>query len=391
MENYSKYYAYGQLILRHLKGELDLAEQAELDRWLNEDSRNREIFERLTEEDCVSAELELFAGSDKEAARRALISRLVPAKSVRLWPRIAVAAASVIAIIGLVLFFNAPDSSDIKGKQLSKYDGIHPGENRATLTLSNGKTIALNSSKTGVLVDATTITYADGSELDGLAAREADAATMVSTPRGGTYQVILPDGSKVWLNASSSLKFPASFANTQQREIYLQGEGYFEVAKDKSRPFVVHAAGQVVRVLGTHFNLNAYGDEPVVKTTLLEGSVVIVPDKTIDDTESALLKPGQQAVFKAGQLKISDADTEQAVAWKNGFFIFKNQTLPEIMKEVARWYDIEVRYEGYKSNLTFSGTLPRNTDISAIFRMLNATENIRLEVRGKVITIYESN
>jgi len=209
------------------------------------------------------------------------------------------------------------------------------------------------------------------------------AFNTISTPKGGIYQVNLPDGTKVWLNAASSIKFPTTFAQLSQRKVELEGEAYFEVAKNKKVPFVVSTSGQQVQVLGTHFNISSYSDEGELKTTLLEGSVKVVAANTI------VLKPGQQSNLKrngSGGLKVSTANIAQVMAWKNGFFHFEKENLHEVMRQLSRWYDIEVIYEVDRHDDEFMGDIPRGIKLSEALKILSF-EGTQFRIEGRKLIV----
>ena len=195
--------------------------------------------------------------------------------------------------------------------------------------------------------------------------------------------MVLADGSKVWLNAASSLRFPAAFTG-KERKVELMGEGYFEVAKNASMPFKVEVNGMEVEVLGTHFNINSYNDEPAIRTTLLEGSVKINKNNT-----TSLLKPGQQAeVNSAGEVRIiNDAGIDEAVAWKNGKFQFDRADIYAVMRQIARWYDVDIEYKGAAIRSHFGGTISRNVNLSQVLNMLHLTGEVKCEVNGKKIMV----
>jgi transmembrane sensor len=207
----------------------------------------------------------------------------------------------------------------------------------------------------------------------------------IETPKGGQYRIDLPDGTMVWLNAGSSLRYPNRFAG-QERKVALTGEAYFEVAKNKQMPFRVVSGKQVVEVLGTHFNINAYTDEASVKTTLLEGSVNVLLQET---HQSELLNPGQQAVVKynGSSIVVQPVKVEEAVAWKNGYFMFVDADLESIMRQLARWYDVEVAYEGNLGSLKFGGMVSRSKSIAQTLRILELTGNVRFKVAGRRVTV----
>jgi ferric-dicitrate binding protein FerR (iron transport regulator) len=204
----------------------------------------------------------------------------------------------------------------------------------------------------------------------------------LSTPRGGQYQVVLPDGSKVWLNAESSLHFPTAFTGNQ-REVTLTGEAYFEVAKYMEKPFRVKVDGMSINVLGTHFNVNAYSDENTIKTSLLEGSV-----KIIKGNLSELLKPGYQAVLnkKQDKIRITDADMDGVMAWKNGLFQFDGADINNIMHEIGRWYNVEIVYSGKVPTRTFEGKISRDAELSEVLRILELSK-VKFSVVGRKIIV----
>lgn len=300
-----------------------------------------------------------------------------------LWPRMAVAAVAALVIVAVGLFYYSDQTG--KGLQGLNYD-IAPGKNTATLTLGNGKKIQLSDSKTGLVINSTELHYNDGSVVasDSVLRKivsetmtQADLL-MASTPRGGTYQVILSDGTHVWLNADSKLKFPSRFTGNS-RTVILSGEGYFEVAHNKLKPFKVISEGQEIQVLGTHFNVNAYPDEGSTKTTLLTGSVKI--------NEGITLKPGEQAIATKGELRVSKADIEEAVAWKNGFFIFKDSDLAEVMRQLSRWYDLDVEFKGPVPQNIFNGKVYRNMSLNDVLDVLSFSK-VKFKIQGKRMTIY---
>jgi len=194
----------------------------------------------------------------------------------------------------------------------------------------------------------------------------------------------VPDNSKVWLNAASSLKYPSNFAALKERKVELTGEAYFEIAKDKVHPFIVQSGTQAVKVLGTHFNINSYADEPAIRTTLVEGSVSI-NDKTI-------LKPDQQAIASSDGVKVISVNASVYINWKDGIFIFKNENLKSVMRKIARWYDVQVEYRGVEDkSKTYSGSVSKYTDISNVLKVLQDSEGINFTIEGKKLTVLLNN
>ena len=209
------------------------------------------------------------------------------------------------------------------------------------------------------------------------------AYNTLATPKGGQYTITLSDGTRVWLNAASSLRFPAAFTG-RTRVVELTGEGYFEVAKDPTMPFKVKAKGMEVEVLGTHFNINAYADENTVNTTLLEGSV-----KVAKGNENKKIKPGQQAVIRDnGDLSIVNAiNVEEVIAWKNNEFRFEHIKVSKIMRQVARWYDVEIEYEKNVPDVELSGIISRKEEVSQLLEILEATHKIQFQLSGNKIMV----
>ncbi|MDR6782754.1 transmembrane sensor [Pedobacter africanus] len=293
-------------------------------------------------------------------------------KSVRLWSLIPVAAAAVALLVAGIWFFRVQD----KSSRLTRYTtDIAPGRNKAILMLEDGKVINLSEHQKSVIVKAGQLAYADGTAVSISASQMA----VIRTPRGGTYQISLADGTKVWLNAESSLKFPSSFTGAGQRKVILSGEAYFEVAKNRKQPFVVSSEKQEVQVLGTHFNISAYADEENVKTTLLEGAVRV---------NQTTIAPGEQSILKNGRMQVRKVNPEDAIDWKNGEFSCKNEPLYQIMQKIARWYDLTVVYAHPElKNITFSGSLSRYDHVSGVLSALEQAGTLRFKLTGRQIQV----
>ena len=306
-------------------------------------------------------------------------------------------AAAVLLVVGSAIvyryFFTPRLSSPIaksnvnavKGNQIVSNE-IVPGGNKAVLLLADGSKIVLDSASNGTIAgDPATkfIKLNDGQlRLSSAGKPHSTAYNTLSTPRGGQYAITLADGTTVWLNSASSLYFPNAFTG-KERVVELTGEAYFEVAKNPAQPFTVKVNEMEVKVLGTHFNVMAYRDEEAVQTTLLEGSVRIQ-----QQAATALLKPGQQAAVKAGgAIRVSNpADIEQAVAWKNGYFNFEGATIETIMRQLARWYPVDVVY-ARKIPVHFTGTIAKNVGIGKVFHMLELTGAVHFSVNGNKVTV----
>lgn len=318
-----------------------------------------------------------------------------PKYSYRLWYQVGIAASIMILLTtGLYFYTNRAPVQTLSVKIVEpKAEVISPGDNKAILTLSDGSEIILEDAKNGILANQAGISIqktSDGELLYSFS-NAANAVTpeskenviynKIETPVGGKYLVNLPDGSKVWLNSSSSLRFSALF-NGNTREVELSGEAYFDVSKNKSKPFKVKTKDQVVEVLGTQFNINSYSDEGPIKTTLIEGSVkIIYKDKVV------LLSPGQQFQPKESALKVVEADTEEVVAWKDGYFVFKNEDIRSIMRKLSRWYNVDVSYSGNIPDVGFGGNISRSKDISEVLDVLQLTNAVHFKVEGRRVTV----
>jgi transmembrane sensor len=308
-------------------------------------------------------------------------------------------AASMLLISGMAaLFYLRTDQMDLSNS-ISSASNILPGTNSATLTLADGKKIKLAESANGDLAKEAGVLIvktADGKLVYQVqnSAAEAGQVNTISTAIGETYQVRFSDGTAVWLNAASTLKFPAKFSKLSARIVELNGEAYFEVAKDKAHPFIVKSRDQQVKVLGTHFNINSYADEQNVATTLLEGAVQVSlsnPMKTNTSLKSVLLKPGQQSLLSGTSLSVAQVQTDDVIAWKNGNFMFNNESMEIVMCKLSRWYNIEVKYAdpGVKQ-IKFFGTVSRFSNVSKVLEMIALTNEVKFEVKGKEITVLRN-
>lgn len=306
-----------------------------------------------------------------------------------------VAAASVLIFLAAGTWFWIYTKDQQKNQhQIVQSDSIKtrikPGRNRAILTLANGKKLDLDDTQTGVISrqGATIVSKsADGKLAYGSNVEAPDQNVVtyntIETPRGGQYQLTLADGTAVWLNAGSSLKYPTTFSG-KERNVELTGEAYFQVAKNRNKPFSVTLNGMKVEVLGTHFNVMAYHDEKTIETTLLEGSV-----KLTKDGSSTLLMPNQQGVLNNGasNFRVRAVNAENVIAWKNGFFKFDDENIETIMRKVARWYDVDISYKGNLKRQNFGGTVPRFKDISQLLTTLELTGTIHFKIDGRRVTV----
>ena len=327
----------------------------------------------LTEADLRKAQNEL---------RQKMTSLTRKSSVAILWPRIIIAAAILIVIsIGTFFYRNYIDESNTKHAISGVKNDISPGGNIAFLTLADGRKISLTDAKNGQLAEQSGIKInktADG-QLEYTISNSDNSSQSISyntieTPAGGQYQINLPDGSKVWLNSASSLRYPVRFIG-KERRVEISGEAYFEVAHNSRMPFKVANASQTVEVLGAHFNIMAYPDETSTKTTLLQGSV-----KIIKENKSIIISPGQQTRVKDGNIDVVNVDVNEATAWKDGYFMFKSEDIQSIMRQISRWYNLEVTYQGNFPEKVFGGKISRSRNVSEVLEILESTGSIHFKI-----------
>ena len=378
--------AFSKIIKKYLKGKASDSEVSFLEKYYNHFEKESSFTWRLSVNDKENLERELFAGILQKTTKKKKIFQL----SKICWYKQA-AAALILLFIGLGTYYNFIATNDsettvITTPVLAKKD-LPPGRSRAILTLSNGSTVVLDSIGNGF------VTQQSNTQIVKTAKGQLSYTTLnqnskelvynsLSTPRGGQYQLVLPDGTKVWLNAASSIRFPVAFVG-KERKVTITGEAYFEVAKDKKKPFIVSSANMDVEVLGTHFNVSAYAEESIVKTTLLEGSVKINNKKS-----EVYLVPGQQSQLNnSGHFSIkNNIDVDKEIAWTKGKFQFNSNTIQEIMLQLSRWYDVEVIYQGKVSSETFSAIIKRSSNISQVLKLMEAS-GVKFDIEGKKIYV----
>lgn len=302
-------------------------------------------------------------------------------------------AATLLIVFAAGYFFLHKQKEKPAALVAAKPAVIVPGGNKAYLISSNGQRIVLNDARNGQLTvqGGTHVSKAKEGLLvyekaANAAARGEVVYNTIGTPRGGQYWVTLSDGSKVLLNAASSLRFPVSFSGNERR-VKLEGEAYFEISKNKQKPFIVEANGTSVQVLGTHFNVSAYADDNAVTTTLLEGSVRLNKGRA-----NAMLIPGQQGIALNAQSSflVQQADLKMVMAWKEGYFYFRNTDIKSIMKQVSRWYDVDFVYEQSElKNSLFGGKISKYKDISELLKNLELTGTIHFKIEGRRVIVMQ--
>lgn len=296
------------------------------------------------------------------------------------------AAAAIILLIGVYFLYHYMRPSAAPSAKQHMVD-IPAGGNRATLKLSNGKRITLDSLNAGISMHATVLSYLNGVPVPGQRTNEDQSLPTfheLETPKGGQYQLMLADGTKVWLNAASSIRFPSSFSK-DLREVTISGEVYFEIAQDKNHPFRVKTKNQHIQVLGTSFNVQAYPDEAVEHTTLVSGKIKIEREGF-----SEIIYPGHRASIATEGVTISEVDTDETTAWRSGFISFNEQTLADIMRQISRWYNVSISYQQVDPSLRFGGRVSRYANVSEVLRRLELTEQVRFKIdeRRIVVTKY---
>jgi len=386
-----------KLLLGHLKQELNGEERAELNEWIENSEGNRRLFDQLNDKKYF---LEALRNFEREKAVHRMIS-----DAVELQPRPVslarrplfsfIAAAMLILIAGTATWYHLHTKSiqnNDRKKNLAAAQDIMPGRDKATLTLSDGSVLNLDSVSNGTIaaegksniskVSNKLLTYqfTDGNDQ---VRTTLPTYNSVSTPRGGQYQIVLADGTKVYLNAESSVRFPTSFTS-HERQVELTGEAFFEVAKNPKMPFKVKVNDIQVTVLGTHFNVNGYANELLTTTTLLEGSVKI---EATNGNISVKLKPGEQAKYRRGSMSlVENPDLENATAWKDGVFRFNKTDIETIMRQVARWYNVEIVY-GEKVQHLFSGRISRDVPVSKLLQLLEMTDRVHFTIEDQKIIV----
>jgi ferric-dicitrate binding protein FerR (iron transport regulator) len=385
------------LIGKYLSDEATEEERKEVEQWYESlDGTPVDFPVESVGENSESASRSWLAVKNKMETMPQALPQTPPRLSLRRSYRWIAAAAVITAILAAGYLFKAARQEAIPASVAPTKGGIlvhgdlPPGGNKAVLTLGNGRQIVLNSADNGLLstqgktkvikINKGLLTYR-GASVNVVKAGEVSYNT-VATPRGGFFEIVLPDGSKAWLNALSSIRFPTAFIG-KERKVSITGEVYFEVAQNVSRPFEVSAGEMTITVLGTHFNIMAYQDESMVKATLLQGSVSVNAGK-----RSVLLKPGWQAdLSQDGKVKlVKNSNVDEAVAWKNGVFWFQDDDVQSVMRQLSRWYDVDIDIVG-EINDRFTGSIPRNINFSKVFELLQRTGSIHYKVENSRIIV----
>lgn len=383
---YEKIEQVRNLVIKHLETGLDEEEQRYLEEWMDESPINRDAIREFMEEATMLAGINnLYQSRERVWKRLEKSPRLIDTRR-RIWLWTAVAATLLLLVSAGAIFNYIHKQYSLNADKTVSINDVDPGGNNAVLTLADGSIIILDKAQNGSLShqgNTNIIKLNNGKLLCRPSSNDTIAQSRINTlatPRGGQYQITLPDGTKIWLNSASSIKFPTVFTG-KERRVEITGEVYFEVAKNAAKPFIVKINNSLeVKALGTSFNINAYNDESAVKTTLLEGKVMV---------SSVILSPGQQASLDAqGIINVSVADTDQTLAWKNGKFIFHNVDIATILREISRWYDLEIEIKGKLPDRTFFLEGRRTAKLSEILRGLEVNHiPFQLDAENRKLTV----
>ncbi|OJV54242.1 MAG: hypothetical protein BGO31_12895 [Bacteroidetes bacterium 43-16] len=368
----------GELVAKEIQGLLSEEESAILNNWKNQSVENQEAYASLyTQKEKLLARLNRY---DAPKALERVLARHrknTGAKRIRTYWY---AAASILVLFTTGLFYYLNTTKTIPTELVSAYgDDVQPGGNNAYITLSDGQRIELDSMQSGVITLDGKHTYADGTEIHSSSGSEN---ATIHTPVGGEYQLQLPDGTKAWLNAASSLSYPVRFTGNE-RKIAITGEVYLEVSPNKAKPFIVESEGQQIEVLGTEFNVRHYGTQTI--TTLLQGKIALTNEKA---NKRSVLIPGQQAMVSVEATKIQTVDPHNYIAWKDGFILVQNANLDQVCEELERWYGVKFfQSDGFHNKERAFISFDRNVLLSTVLLSLEKTYGVQFSVKGKEVYV----
>ncbi|WP_164976861.1 FecR family protein [Chryseobacterium sp. CH1] len=376
-----------ELLHKYITGQkLPYWDREFLEDWIEESESNRAVFQQLVDQHRLARDLvELKKSGTTTKEELARFNKILDKpKPMSIWFRLMTAAAILFTISISVWLYKFYQSDKILSTEVATTTlsgDILPGSDKATLTFEDGKVLSLAGDKKAIKVDEQGTSYMDGTSIS---ANKVQFATL-TTPRKGQYKITLPDGTKVWLNAESSLRYPTKFTD-KDRYVELQGEGFFDVAHDKAKPFIVASNGQQVKVLGTQFNINSYSNEPAVRTTLVSGRVELLSSR---DKATVILAPGQQAKLVNDGFAIISVDTEPFIAWTSNEFHFKGAALQEVLRQIERWYDVDVDYNNIP-NIKVNGTISREKKLSSVLYALEKITDLEINLtKGRRIEIQK--
>ena len=388
MKNINNTYLYdiAAIILAYLRDEVDEEGQRKLKVWLEESDSHKTLFARIQDEKMQYEDIQKILSYDAGGAWQVVQQKAARRRRKRL-TRVYRVAVSVVIIFGVAIAFLLREEATTV-VPVVKVEEITPGRSMAKLTVASGDVYHLDSLHQVDLI--TSLAENNGKEVVFIDRQLEEGEreikyNKVEIPRGREYQIVLGDGTRVYLNAHTELRFPESFASSEQRLVYLSGEAYFEVTKNPSKPFVVQCKDYAVKVLGTSFNVNSYEGDETSKTTLATGKVEIDMDG-----KQTILNPGQQAIIKNGEVNVKEVDVEVYTTWMFDNFRFQSESIQEIMTKLSRWYAIDVFYMNESvRNYHFTGYLPRYAKIADVLELLSLTTNIKFDVEGKTVIVME--
>lgn len=382
------------LLQEYLKGNIHPTTDRELRMLFQQYPDLRIMVEKLENADHLRQELEYYRVHVKDIEKRESrvlsnimtkiekpsLKKTTSYKKLPLW-YIAAACFIGLAIFGIWTIKSKDHNNKIDVTELA--ENLHPGGNKATLHFSDGSSLGLDQSHNGIVIGSS-ITYNDGSVALGSSTDKRQMMTL-STPRGGQYEIQLSDGTKVWLNASTSLKYPDKFTE-QQRLVELDGEAFFEVAKSQGRPFIVITAKEKIEVLGTHFNVYSYPNEKESKVSLKEGKVKV----SVPTGEEKVLSPGEQAVVNGENLRVQQVSIDESISWTNDEFMFNNEPLGTVLTQVARWYDIDIDIDPSLSKITLWGSVSRLDTFDKVLKIIKMTDDkIKIQIEGRRVKLMK--
>jgi transmembrane sensor len=396
------------LLLKHLQGSLSRPEQEQLNEWIARSERNNRLFASINDEEQLRQLVLLYEWEQTENNEAIILSKIrqqtgaapvAPVRRMHTWRRYTAAVAAIVLLLAgawYLMIHRQKESPSVA--KVETPEDILPGRDGAILTLADGRKVVLDSLGNGVIATekGTRVVLTNGELAYSSAGTTTPVYNTLTTPRGRQFQLTLPDGTKAWLNAASSLYYPTVFSGDERR-VQISGEVYFEVAKDKTKPFIVNIlphsgrgpGGSQLEVLGTQFNVNAYTNEAAIKTTLVEGSLRVLAGSPINYASPVMLQPGQQAQTNNSTYHIQvdkHADVDKVVAWKKGFFNFEDASLEEVMRQLERWYDIEVVYEKGIPDIKFGGKMSNDVSLSGLLKSLQDME-VHFRVEGRKLIV----
>lgn len=383
------------LIFRHIRGTLSDAESAQLRQWLDASEENRALFQKLSDKESYKTKAQLYKRFERLQNYTQIHKQINRQRRQRLFFFVSTAAAVLLLVVSALLLI--PSGKEMPAKKTPLVKSINlipPGTATATLQTATGEIVDLSSAKNLTSEGGANINQADNTlqyeenKKEKSPASEKEIYNTLSVPRGGEYKLMLSDGTQVWLNAESSIKYPVRFLKSQ-REVFVSGEAYFEVSADEKRPFIVNAQNTQVRVLGTAFNLRAYPDEDITQTTLVKGMVSVENEKN-----ARIINPSEQYTYSqsTGQSLLRKVDVRLYTSWKEGIFLFSSQPLSQILNDISRWYNVSFQYsdDAIKRSV-FSGRLKKHENANTLLNLFEETGGIIFEKQGDVIYVKKKN